>query len=73
MAHRARDHDHAQLAAPRGVRPTPGSNVSSITPPRRSFSAGPAPLYGMWFSFTLASRLNTSVAMCGEVPFPGVP
>lgn len=44
-----------------------------MIPPRRSFSAGPAPLYGMWFSFTFASRLYTSVAMCGEVPLPGVP
>ena len=53
--------------------PGPGSNIRSITPASRSFSAGPAPLYGTWFSFTLASRAYTSVAICGEVPLPGVP
>ena len=73
MAIRSGHRDHAQLAGLRLGDADAGIEGEIDDAAERSLSAGPAPLYGTWFSLTFASRLNTSVAICGEVPLPGVP
>src|SRR5258706_1094028 len=48
-------------------------NINDTLPPRRSVSAGTAPLYGMWTILTPAMVLNSSPARCCGVPLPGEP
>src|SRR5882672_4138279 len=42
----------------------------STCPPRRSFKAGPAPLYGTWVMFVLLRSLSNSPAKWPGVPVP---
>src|SRR5207244_763474 len=42
-------------------------------PPRRSLTAGAAPLYGTWTKSTFASALNSSPARCVMLPPPAEP
>src|ERR1044072_1910261 len=46
------------------------AKIASTRPGMRSFSAGPAPRYGMCVTSIPAMRLNSSPARCSEVPMP---
>src|SRR4029079_16657318 len=45
-------------------------NITSTRPGMRSLSAGPAPRYGMCWSFSPVILLNSSPDRCTEVPCP---
>jgi hypothetical protein len=53
-----------------GSEPGKLSNSMSTRPPSRSFSAGPAPLYGIWTTSTPAMLFIISPERCNVVPNP---